>query len=169
MERVEDAKDLHEKIHEDGNWTDIRVDGVDTGARLKTNYTWEDSDGDLSCYAMKRSLKVHFAIEMGRIAAELERVDILHCDIKPCNFLVSKCRPSLSLHASNPIIDLVYPSHPSINPCQPLCTFPPSHRFDGKILSPLKRTRLFVPHDPHAFSTRPNFLFAPCHQLVAGR
>ena len=33
---------------------------------------------------------MHIAIEMGRIMCELERVDILHCDIKPCNFLVSK-------------------------------------------------------------------------------
>jgi len=169
MERVEDAKDLHEKIHEDGNWTDIRVDGVDTGARLKTNYTWEDSDGDLSCYAMKKSLKVHFAIEMGRIAAELERVDILHCDIKPCNFLVSKCHPFLSLYASNPKIDLVYPSHPSIYQPMSLCLHLPSNRFDDEILFPIKRTCMLVPRDPHAFSTRLNFSIAPRHQLVAGR
>mmetsp|Transcript_26378 Transcript_26378/g.62987 ORF Transcript_26378/g.62987 Transcript_26378/m.62987 type:complete len:482 (-) Transcript_26378:17-1462(-) len=88
MERV-DGRDMHEEIQDDRNWSYLRRDGEDTGSRLRTNFVVH-RDNDTLAYHLPRSVKVHYAMEMARMLAELQRANILHCDLKPANILLEK-------------------------------------------------------------------------------
>lgn len=57
---------------------------------MKSKYLWDDDDGDVECYVVPKTTKIQCMVELGRVAVELGKVDILHCDIKPSNILVAR-------------------------------------------------------------------------------